>query len=211
MLGFSAFAVAIGVASPVHAQSNDGVLASAAQCLERHDEIDAVLDGLQDEGWIVSTPVTDDVVNALAWNLIARYFAGDSGGASLQDIYDLQQTTMRAYVNKQDIPASKSRVLTRDTDAVHVLWRKNIAKVIEIECRFVVDAPRMQDIRADAGFASDAGQDFVALPDTNNSQGHAQNIIQITLLNRKALAQQIGQPVPVDAIIHTYQSFGFQE
>lgn len=206
-----ALCASLGSTGPVLAQSGDGILASANRCLLPATDIDGVVTRLQADAWTVTSPVPDASVEMLVWPLIAGYFASDSGGETLQTIHELQQKTMRAYTQKQDIPASKSRVLTRDTDAVHVLWRKTMTGGTEIECRFAVDAPRMQDIRTHAGLPSETGEDLKALPQINSSEAHSQRYVQITLLNRAALAQKIGQSVIADATINTYQSFGFQE
>jgi hypothetical protein len=198
--------------SVAFAQADSRLSSLTGLCLTPAAKMETLVSGLEAQGWSISDPASEGLIDAMAWNLSVRYLAGDSGGETLASIYDLQLRTARGFAAKKDIPGSMARFLTQGENAMMVLWRTdNTTNLTEIECRVSAGAVLMQDVRQNAGIPSDTGPDFTALDRIDRWDDGTQRYVDIVLLNRAALSQQINQTVTVDATVNTYQSFGAQE
>ena len=158
-------------------------------------DIDRAVGELQALGWSLSERASDAMIEDLAWINAAVYFAGDTGGETLERVMELQRKAAANLVRREDIPNSKHRFLTRDGETLVLYWRGFDPVRDVLECRAALDPQTMADIRA-------------ARPGTGTLPAYSPirpiyidgARVEITLLNTPAL-NDYATP---DAIIHTY-------
>ena len=100
---------------------------------------------LADKGWSVATAESDALIDGLAWIGTSQYFTTDSGGELVETILALKTKAAHGLLRKVDIPQSKNRYFTRNTEAgaevLHVMWRQPVPTTIEVECRAALSTP----------------------------------------------------------------------
>ncbi|PTX57176.1 hypothetical protein C8N43_1842 [Litoreibacter ponti] len=166
--------------------------------------IEETVAALGQEGWIaVDGPLGPEIIELLIWPQVAFYATGDTGGAQIRAIVDLQRKTVAGFARKADIPQSKTRILTRqigaDREAVLVFWLQPDPATTNIICRFALSPHSMI-----AHTAGDFGPPSVA--QTTPTQRFS-----ITPMNAASLAAKIDAPVTVSGTLETQFSFPSQE
>lgn len=185
----------LAITSPVHAEG----LPELAPCLSPSASIDATADRLGALGWTTPDKLGDTTIAQLAWANMVFYFTGDSGGESLQSIYDLSLKSARGLTRKVDIDTSKARFMVRENggeiDVLQLAWRLPVPNVEEAECTLILTAQATQELRA--------GQNEQPMfaPIISSTPG-----VQITLLDRASLSGALGQTVTADAVVRTHMS-----
>ncbi|MCM2563450.1 hypothetical protein M8756_15020 [Lutimaribacter sp. EGI FJ00015] len=158
-------------------------------------DIDRAERDLQALGWSTVNDPNDALIEDIAWINAAVYFAGDTGGETLERVMELQRKAAANLVRRKDLPRSRHRFLTRDGETLVLFWRGYDPVNDILECRAALDPATMSGIRA-------------ARPDTGTLPAYSPMPpisvdgarVEITLLNTPALT---AHDAP-DAIIHTY-------
>ncbi len=158
-------------------------------------DIDRAVDALRADGWALIEQAGAAVIEDIAWINAAVYFAGDTGGETLDHVMRLQRKSAANLVQRADIPKSKHRFLARGGETMVIYWRGFDPRREVLECRAALDADTMSDIRASRPVTGALDAYIPLLPVYVDGAR-----VEITLLNTATLAEQS----PPDAIIHTY-------
>jgi hypothetical protein len=158
-------------------------------------DIDRAVRDLRSDGWTLIERARADIIEDIAWINSTVYFAGDTGGETLENVMNMQRKSAANLIDRADIAKSKHRFLSRGDETMVVYWRGFNPRREVLECRAALDSATMSEIRA-------------ARPSTGAIEAYSPvrpvyldgARVEITLLNTGALS---GQPAP-DAIIHTY-------
>ncbi|MDQ2094712.1 hypothetical protein [Rhodalgimonas zhirmunskyi] len=195
----AALLAAAFAAGPVQAQVPLSDLTFVPACTQVTGDVDVVTAALGKAGWKVASKLSDAMVEDIAWANSAYYFGGDTGGASLAQVLDIQRKSARGLARKADIPRSRTRVLTRGDDTLVLALRTSVLGEIELECRVTAKTDSMAALRGALG-ETGAYPAYAPLDDIAVNDGK----ITITLLNAARLA---GFDAP-DAIIFTRATQG---
>ncbi|WGI23451.1 hypothetical protein [Amylibacter sp. IMCC11727] len=179
-------------------------------CFQPATTLTSVTDDLAKDGWETTTDRSDLVIEHLTWTGMPQYFAGDSGGQSLANVLDMKRMSARGILRKKDLPDAQTRILTRQTDTqielAKVVWVAVSPTQTTIHCTFSVGASSVDNWATHVP-NPDAMPLFLRIPHSNASLDQTQASQDIVALNRASLSQDLGVPVPSDAIIETYLSF----
>ncbi|SDZ42308.1 hypothetical protein SAMN05444004_11416 [Jannaschia faecimaris] len=165
-----------------------------AACLVPTNSIDTAVDALTIEGWRVlpDGPLPEVVGDQLVWLYVAYYMTGDTGGETLSSILELQRRTVEGLARKRDITGSKTRLMTSDAGAMIVFWREPDQDHIEYQCRLALNGP---DAPGNTLFA------------VNEEERIADGYVQITALDRAALAEETGRDVVTAQLVETHLTY----
>lgn len=108
-------------------------------CLVPKEDIEAHTELVVAKGWTPVVSTTDGVIEDLAWIHSVFYLSSDTGGEPLDSILELQRNAARGFLNKKDIPQSKSRFFQKETasgtDTFMIAWRAPKEGMVELDCR----------------------------------------------------------------------------
>jgi len=190
----AALLAAAFAAGPVQAQVPLSDLTFVPACTQVTGDVDVVTAALGKAGWTVASKLSDVMVEDIAWANSTYYFGGDTGGAFLERVLDMQRKAARGLERKADIPRSRTRFLTRGDETLVLALRTSVLGAIELECRVTAKTDSMAALRAALG---DTGAYPAYAPLDELAVGDGR--ITITLLNAARLE---GFDAP-DAIIFT--------
>lgn len=199
-----ASAVILGCATPVFALDQ-------STCFQPAASIDQITASLQNAGWTKADRADPKVIDHVTWMGLPQYFAGDTGGAQLEQVLDIKSMSARGILRKKDIATAKTRVLSRKTNTGPELAMVTLLQPTQnrtdIRCTFSLTLETVNDVwTAPNGFAPT--QDFTrhtALAPTLDEPTAYTNL-SITSLNTTNLSQRLGQEIPTEAIVETYLS-----
>ncbi|MEM6482127.1 MAG: hypothetical protein AAF681_09795 [Pseudomonadota bacterium] len=111
-------------------------------CLEPSEGLGTLTSEMQRLDWTPILNPDERLLEDLAWIHTVFYLGADTGGASLENILDIQRKAAGGLLRKKDIPQSKSRFFTRENgeerDSLMIAWREPRADVLEVECRLSI-------------------------------------------------------------------------
>ncbi|MCP5086221.1 MAG: hypothetical protein GY952_05380 [Rhodobacteraceae bacterium] len=197
------------------AQSGLNGLPLAQHCLEPSGSIEKILDWLEWEGWqVVSNPNQTSMIQ-LAWAGMPRYFSGDSGGATLESVFEIKKKAAAGLLRKKQLPTNQTRIMVRDPDGVHqetliVMWRQPTPTKTEVQCIGALVDQSVDDPATDSSFGEGL-PDFHRLTAPDLPKDEPFQRVDFIVLNRRSLENQLGVAVPVDAIVETFSSFSTVE
>ncbi|MEL6551789.1 MAG: hypothetical protein AAFQ54_16225 [Pseudomonadota bacterium] len=122
-------------ATGAHAQS------APEACLADERDFNVLMTSLEGEGWsaiMPGDPIPEDAVESIALARTIFYATTDRGGASLDQIMELQRRTVPGFARRVDTDLTKVRVLTRDDEAMTLHWTFPQAgrwDIVEVICR----------------------------------------------------------------------------
>lgn len=212
LLGFGIANVLLLLIPPV-ASANAQPLAvtevsgSIDACHTPAAQVEEIVKGLSSDGWMLlpAGKMPTDVVELLIWPQIVFYTTGDTGGAELASLADIQRKTVAGFARKKDIPQSKTRILTRkqgaQAEAAMVLWQQPVPHQTIVICRFAL---------SDSTVAVTNTPSFGTAHMTDTSDANTRRTATLTLMNPAALSTQIGAPVTPTATLQTQLIFTTQ-
>lgn len=181
---------------------------SITACHTPNGQIDDTVTALAQDGWtqLPAGEMPADIADLLIWPQIVFYTTGDTGGADLTSLADIQRKSVAGFARKKDIPQSKTRILIRDksgqTEAALVLWQQPVPHQTIVICRLALSAGTVP-AHAQAPFG---------LPQvTDTSDATTKRTATLTPMNPDALSAQIGSPVTTTATLQTQITFPTQE
>ncbi|MEM6727150.1 MAG: hypothetical protein AAF618_01505 [Pseudomonadota bacterium] len=130
-----ALAAILCLGTAAHAQS------APEACLADERDFEALLASLEAEGWSAIPPgeaIPETAVESIALARTIFYATTDRGGASLEQIMDLQRRTVPGFARRVDTDLTKVRVLTRGDEAMVMHWTLPQAGrwgITEVICR----------------------------------------------------------------------------
>ena len=152
------------------------------------------------KGWSAATAENNALIDGLAWIGTSQYFTTDSGGEHVEALLALKTKAAHGLLRKVDIPQSKNRYFTRKTkageEALHVIWRQPVPKMIEVECRAALSSPLLSNARTPIGKL-----DFPSFAQFTLREAENENATLIHL-SPDALAPL----TPPNAIVTTYKT-----
>jgi hypothetical protein len=188
--------VALLLATPQAAQADSEVVPFEFldTCMELTD-LNHIQAALGEMGWVAAPTTSPSLVSGLAWIGATSYFTTDSGGELVESVLELKTKSAEGLLRKKDIPQSKNRYFLRQSengeDVLHVMWRKPVPSMIEVECRAALLPTLAYEIlRAELGTLSTFARIQSDVPR-----------MTLTLLNASDLAEFS----PPDAILTTYR------
>ena len=110
-------------------------------CLADERDFGALVSSLEAEGWTAIAPgdaIPAKAIESIALARTVFYATTDRGGASLEEIMDLQRRTVPGFARRADTDLAKMRVLTRGDDAMTMHWMLPQAGrwgIVEVICR----------------------------------------------------------------------------
>ncbi|MEL7301981.1 MAG: hypothetical protein AAFM92_16505 [Pseudomonadota bacterium] len=129
------FALSTAAATSAAAQT------APAACLADERDFDALMASLDAEGWSAIAPgaaIPEEAVESIALARTIFYATTDRGGASLDQIMELQRRTVPGFARRVDTDLTKVRVLTRGDEAMTLHWTFPQAgrwDIVEVICR----------------------------------------------------------------------------
>ena len=115
--------------------------AAPEACLADERDFGALVSSLEAEGWTAIAPgdaIPAKAIESIALARTVFYATTDRGGASLEEIMDLQRRTVPGFARRADTDLAKMRVLTRGDDAMTMHWMLPQAGrwgIVEVICR----------------------------------------------------------------------------
>ncbi len=112
-----------------------------AACLADERDFDVLMASLEADGWTAIAPgaaIPDAAVESIALARTVFYATTDRGGASLDQIMELQRRTVPGFARRADTDLTKVRVLTRGDEAMTMHWTYPQAGrwgIVEVICR----------------------------------------------------------------------------
>lgn len=110
-------------------------------CLADERDFDVLMASLQNEGWTSinpGDPIPEAAAESIALARMVFYATTDRGGASLDQIMDLQRRTVPGFARRVDTDVTKVRVLTRGDYAMTLHWtypQAGLWDIVEVICR----------------------------------------------------------------------------
>ncbi|MEO1796139.1 MAG: hypothetical protein AAFR53_03885 [Pseudomonadota bacterium] len=117
-------------------------------CLADERDFNLLMTSLEAEGWTAimpGEPIPEAATESIALARTVFYATTDRGGASLDQIMDLQRRTVPGFARRVDTDLAKVRVLTRGDDAMTLNWSQPQAGkwgIVEVICRIASSAGR---------------------------------------------------------------------
>lgn len=127
------------------------VLADIPTACTAASTFDGAVAQLEAEGWQVQArdaDLTDAQTDALAWTLMTRYVASDTGGENPADLLDLQRRAAPGLLLRQDTDTTRGRVLLDGDNALTVTQTRTIPGRVERVCRLASAAAAPEGITA---------------------------------------------------------------
>lgn len=109
-------------------------------CADAKAPLGQIEERLAQSGWTVIKTPNQEVIEDIAWMNATFYFAGDSGGAALENVLELQRKSALGLFRKVDIPASQTRIAYHSTNGnTLVIMRRMVPpETVTLECRLAV-------------------------------------------------------------------------
>ena len=138
----------------------------ADPCFTPTIKINEVIKALNADGWKTADQNDPTVVDHVTWMGMPQYFAGDSGGQTVESVLRIKRTSAQGILKKRDLDGAKTRILSRQTAghtevvkiAVVVLPQQNAS----IHCSFSLHAGSI-DTWPELQMANASGPEFLRL------------------------------------------------
>ena len=138
----------------------------ADPCFTPTIKINEVIKALNADGWKTADRNDPTVVDHVTWMGMPQYFAGDSGGQTVESVLRIKRTSAQGILKKRDLDGAKTRILSRQTAghtevvkiAVVVLPQQNAS----IHCSFSLHAGSI-DTWPELQMANASGPEFLRL------------------------------------------------
>ena len=182
----------------------------ADPCFAPTIKINEVIKALNADGWKKADRNDPTVVDHVTWMGMPQYFAGDTGGQTVESVLKIKRTSAHGILKKRDLEGAKTRILSRQT-AGHTEVVKIAVVVLpqqyaSIHCSFSLHAGSI-DSWPEFQMTNASGPEFLRLTSDAPNIPDAIASKDVVALNVPALFAKVSIGPPSDAIVETYLSF----